>query len=181
MTDDNREDLRRRLLERIAPRLAREAQELSAALGATNDVALPLLKFHLLAEQMLERIISEQLRRPDRLLEMGRLTFAQKLLLVHSFDVVEDASVHALRQVNSLRNECAHVKSKQIAEDDIDRIGQSLGKDYREIKRLDSDDLRVLLIFTLARVAQPFIGALLYSDMELHTEEMRAAKAGLTS
>src|SRR5438128_2518250 len=100
-------DLRRRLFERIAPQAAREAEELKAALSATDDVSLPLLRFHLLAEQLLERIISNHLRRPDRLLETGRFTFAQKLQLVHAFDVVDDASVGALRLVNSLRNECA--------------------------------------------------------------------------
>ena len=67
-----------------------------------------------------------------------------------------------------MRNECAHVKGRQVTENDVDRIGQSLGREYQEIKRVHSDDLKVLLIFTLARVAQPFISALLIPEAEAH-------------
>ncbi|PYR73786.1 MAG: hypothetical protein DMF87_24740 [Acidobacteria bacterium] len=161
-------ELQRRLHERILPLAAREAEDLKAALGAVDDISLPLLRFHLLAEQMLERIISGVLKRPDRILDEGRLTFAQKLSLVHAFDVVDDAAISALRRVNALRNECAHVKGKQISESDIDRIGQPLGKDYQDIKRANSRHLKQLLIFTLARVAQPFIAAVLTPDAKAH-------------
>ena len=160
--------MRRLLFERIAPQAAREAEELRAALDAGDDASLPLLRFHLLAEQMLERIIAGRLKRADRLLESGRLSFAQKLMLVHAFDVVEDASVIAMQRVNSLRNECVHVKGKQLADSDIDPIGQPLGKEYQELKRVHGHPFKVLLIFTLARVAQPFIAALLAPEAEAH-------------
>ena len=94
-------ELQRRLHERILSLAAREAEDLKAALGAVDDISLPLLRFHLLAEQMLERIISGVLKRPDRILDEGRLTFAQKLSLVHAFDVVDDAAISALRRVNA--------------------------------------------------------------------------------
>ena len=162
------DEMRRLLLERIAPQAAREAEELRSALGAVDDASLPLLRFHLSAEQMLERIIAGRLTRADRLLESGRLSFAQKLMLVHAFDVVEDASVTAMQRVNSLRNECAHVKGKQLAESDVDRIGQPFGKEYADLKRVHGHHFKVLLIFTLARVAQPFIAALLAPEAEAH-------------
>ena len=173
------EELRRRIIERIRPQVLREANELGTALNATDDVLLPLLKFHLLAEQMLERVISDTVRRPDRLLEAARLTFAQKLLLVHALDVVDDAAIHALKMVNSLLNECAHVKDRQITQTDIDRIGQALGKEYRDLKRRHADDLRALLAFTLAEIAQSFMVALLSVEAEAHVAaEMEAMQGG---
>jgi hypothetical protein len=160
--------LKHLLLERLAPQVAAEAEALKAALSATDDESLPLQRFHLLAEQMLERIIAGHLKRADRLLGQGRLSFAQKLHLVHSFDLIEDASVTAMQRVNTLRNDCAHVHGKQLAISDIDRIGQPLGKDYSEMKRTQGHSFRGLLAFTLARVAQPFIATLLAPDAEAH-------------
>ena len=170
-------ELRRRLHERIAPQANREADELKAALGAADDLLLPLLKFHLWAEQLLERLISANLKRPDRILHEGRLSFAQKLMLVHAFDVVDDAGVGALRVVNSLRNDFAHTKDRILGVSDVDRIGQPLANDYRAIKREHGGDLKALLIFTLARVAMPFIRAVLVPEVEAH-HRAELARAG---
>ena len=73
-----------------------------------------------------------------------------------------------MQRVNSLRNECAHLKGKQLAESDIDRIGRPLGKEYTALKRAHGHHFEALLIFTLARVAQPFIAALLAPEAQAH-------------
>jgi hypothetical protein len=144
--------------------IARETKELADSLAATKDLMLPLLKFHLLAERALDRLILARLTRGDRLLTGARLTFAQKLALVNAFDTIPDAAVQALRQVNRVRNQCSHVRAKAIAVDDIDRIGQPLGPEYREIKREHGHDLRQLLVHTLVVVYAPYLVANLRAE-----------------
>lgn len=162
------DEMERLILERIEPQVKREAEALKAALQASDDVSLPLLQFHLLAEQMLERIIAGRLKRAEQLLESGRLSFSQKLMLVQAFDVVEDGCISAMQRVNSLRNAFAHVPGRQLEAADIDRIGQDLGDAYQEIKRVRGDNLKIQLTFTLARVAQPFIKAVLVPEAIAH-------------
>jgi hypothetical protein len=154
----------------------REISVLADALNTTTDIVLPLLKFHLFAEHILERIICERLPRADRFLDQ-RVNFAQKLALVSSFDTIKDASVQAMRQVNALRNECSHVRCKQISQEDVDRIGQSLGSDYRKIKHRHGHDLRLLLIFTLAKIAVSFITVLITPEVQDEIREMSKGKA----
>ena len=161
-----------RVAERATALAEREAADLAEALGATNDLALPLLKFHLQAEHLLERILEEHFPRPDRVMEHARLTFAQKLALVHGFDVVAEAGVQALRQVNALRNRCSHVRSTAISADDVHRIGRCLGPEYRSIRRAHEGDLQRLLIFTLAAVAKPLIAAVLLPEITPALEEL---------
>ena len=149
----------------------REISVLADALNTTTDIVLPLLKFHLFAEHILDRIICERLPRADRYLDQ-RVNFSQKLALVSSFDIVKDASVQAMRQVNALRNECSHIRGKQISLEDVDRIGQSLASDYRKIKPRHGHDLRLLIIFTLAKIALSFISALITPEVQDEIREM---------
>lgn len=153
-----------------------ESKELADSLVATGDLMLPLLKFHLLAERALERLILAQLPRGDRLLTGARLNFAQKLALVNAFDTIPDAAVQALRQVNRVRNQCSHVRAKAITLDDIDRIGQSLGPEYRQIKFKYAHDLPGLLVRTLINVYIPYLRANLRAEAAISGPEKAQSK-----
>ena len=115
-----------------------EFKEFKNALESWDD--LNILKFHLLFENILERIIVKVLKRGDRLIEKGNLSFAQKLMLVHSFDIISDSYIQSLRQLNSLRNKLSHDKTAIITQNDFDLVGHPLGRAYTNIKRKYKND-----------------------------------------
>jgi len=112
--------------------------EFKKALESTDYINI--LKFHLLFENILERIIINGLKRGDRLIDKGNLSFAQKLMLVHSFDIISDSYIQALRHLNSLRNELSHDKGAIITQDKFDLVGRPLGRPYTNIKKIYKND-----------------------------------------
>lgn len=115
-----------------------EFREFKKALESRDD--LNILKFHLLFENILERIIVRFLKRGDRLIDKGNLTFAQKLTLVHSFDIISEPYIQALRHLNSLRNDLSHDKETNVTLEKFDLVGRPLGMAYTKIKRKYKDD-----------------------------------------
>ena len=64
---------------------------------------------------------------------------------MESYDVVTSADLAAIRQLNALRNECSHQKSKVITGQDLDRIGQPYGKKYTDLRVAEGPDLGSIL------------------------------------
>lgn len=118
------------------------------ALESKHDLIISVLKFHLLSENLLERIVLGTLKRGDRIIEKGNLSYYQKLQLIDSFDLVKDSHIQALRHLNSLRNKCSHKKETKITLEDVDLIGRPLGKEYTTIKRKHKNDLEKIVIDT---------------------------------
>lgn len=114
-----------------------------------DDPVLLVLRVHLLIEGFLERLIAGFLPRGDDLLSKGRLTFANKLDLVASFDVVDDDLVSAARHLNRVRNTIAHDIDKTITLSDVDLIGRSLGKLFIQTRHEYGGNTKVLLHQTL--------------------------------
>lgn len=131
-------DKKRSSQKQIETFIMREFKEFKKALNSEDD--LNILKFHLVFENMLERIIVSVLKRGDRLIDKGNLSFAQKLMIVHSFDIISDSYIQALRQLNSLRNKLSHVKETVITLENVDLIGHPLGKAYTNIQRKYKND-----------------------------------------
>ena len=115
-----------------------EFEDFKKALESRDDVNI--LKFHLLFENILERIIVNVLKRGDRLIDKGNLSFSQKLILVHSFDIISDSYIQALRHLNSLRNELSHDKGAIVTLGNFNLVGRPLGKAYTNIKRKYKND-----------------------------------------
>jgi hypothetical protein len=115
-----------------------EFEEFKKVLQASDH--LNILKFHLLFENILERIIVKVLKRGDRLIDKGNLSFAQKLMIVHSFDIISDSYIQALRHLNSLSNELSHDKMAIITLDNFDLVGRPLGRAYTNIKNKYKND-----------------------------------------
>jgi hypothetical protein len=88
------------LAERAGVLAGQEAESMTKELLAPEDLMVMVLRFHLFSESLLERLIAQRLPRPDRLLDRGRLTFNQKLLLVSALDLVADGVVQSLRHLN---------------------------------------------------------------------------------
>lgn len=99
-----------------------------------NDAIMLILRGHLFTETLLESIILTKLPRGDRIIENASLTYNQKLVVVDSLDIAPDSVLSSLRNLNKLRNKCAHELNKDISITDVTRIGSSLGKKYTEFK-----------------------------------------------
>jgi hypothetical protein len=112
----------------------RELKKFKEAIGAEGDTVMLLLRGHLYSENLLERLINFGLPRGDKLMENASLSYHQKLLLVEALDFLPDTIASSLRNLNKLRNQCAHQLNKKISEADITRIGSPLGKSFTEYK-----------------------------------------------
>ncbi len=136
-------------MEEKDPNKEREFQEYQNVCGDIHDPVLLILRTHLYIEYMLERLIIAKLDRGDRIVEKGRLSFAQKLVLVSAFDYVKDIQITMMRNLNAVRNRCAHERQKEITMADIELIGRPLGKAFSEIRKAEHDDILTCLRSTL--------------------------------
>jgi len=112
----------------------------------TESIIFPFLRFHLLTENLLERIITNQLARADRFLDNANTSYNQKLCLVNSFDLLSDKVLQALKNLNSKRNRLSHTRSESISIGDLDIIGRPFGKEYSELRAKYSYDTKELMI-----------------------------------
>ena len=117
------------------------------AIGSEADSVALILRAHLFTETLLERFITARLSRGDKLLEHGNLSYHQKLCVVEALEILKDSVISSLRNLNRVRNQCAHELSKRISEADIARIGNPLGAEYRRLKKeADFDEVKLLQI-----------------------------------
>lgn len=129
----------------------RGMKDFFSALSGIDDSVLLLLRAHLISENLLERIIELELERGDRIIADGNYSYHQKLVLVHALDTVNDGIIQSLKNLNKVRNKCAHELAQHIGNAEIELIGSSLGKKFTEIKRqanfVDSEILMGLLAY----------------------------------
>jgi hypothetical protein len=112
----------------------RELVLLEAIMAREDDLVSDTLRFHLVVESQLDRIIAALLPRGGRLVEKRYLSFRQKLAVVEAF-AGEDAAVFtSLSGLNAVRNECAHDRDKVVGVHDLDRIGSPLGGEYSALR-----------------------------------------------
>ncbi|HEX6590058.1 MAG TPA: hypothetical protein VF039_13720 [Longimicrobiales bacterium] len=135
-----------------------------------QDPVLSLLRLHLLTEYYLERLLANVLPRADRLTEKGRLSYAQKVSLVHALDVIDDRTIASLRGLNAVRNACAHEMDRAITLADIDRFGRPLGADYTAIRRQYHDDLEDLLRLTAGTACKELVLTILQKERQAATK-----------
>lgn len=155
--------LARKALAHLPELLDRDSTALAETLTADDDPALgPLLRFHLLAEQLFHRLFLSSFRHAKHLEDFR---FAQKLSIVRALGVVPDQAIEGMRRVNTLRNRCAHVHAHRIDVTDVDHIGESIGSAYQQLKAVHSADLKVLTILTLSKLYEPFLAAALTSEI----------------
>jgi hypothetical protein len=130
-------------LEELAKK--KEFERFQQAIGEENDPTMLILRAHLFSENLIERLIIFNITRGDKVIESGNLTYYQKLVLVDSLDCLSDSIISSLRNLNKLRNQCAHQLDKKITDSDVTRIGSPLGKVFTKYKREAKFDETVLL------------------------------------
>ncbi len=121
------------------------------AAGTDLDETTIILRSHLLAEYYLDHFLLESLARGD-LITDSRITFSTKLQVVEALDILPRAFVDSVRNLNVVRNRCAHSLDYKVTESDIDKIGRPFGKDYREMKREHEHNNKELLHWTMGMI-----------------------------
>ena len=150
----------------------KEFERFEIAIGAEADPTMRVLRAHLFSENLIERLLTLRLPRGDKIIENGNFSYHQKLVLLESLDFLPDSLVSALRNLNKLRNLCAHELDKKITEGDITRVGSPLGKKFTLYKRDAKLDDSVLLGKVIAYICGHLTGAcheLEYPDHETET------------
>ncbi len=130
----------------------RESASLRQALRAGSDMIGELLRFHLVTECQLERMIQAALPRGDRVVDHAGLTYRHKLELVNGFDVIPDDVIRSLRKLDALRERYAHQTDAAVTAPDIGSVGRPLGMAFTRTKYDAGDDLERLLNSTFGLV-----------------------------
>jgi hypothetical protein len=102
------------------------AQEFERHLSEVDDVALVVLKGHLIIESALDNIIDTIFFHPEYL-RQGRLTFTEKLRIARSFTLDKDKIDvwDRIIEVNGLRNEIAHSLKGEKRHEKMARLRQN--------------------------------------------------------
>ncbi|HUV66797.1 MAG TPA: hypothetical protein VMW24_23115 [Sedimentisphaerales bacterium] len=111
---------------------------------ANQNPVLSVLRAHLLTEYYMERIFHLMLPRGDMLSD-ANLSYAQKISLLEALAKIEDRTIHCLKNLNRVRNRCAHEYDKTITQADVELIGRPLGREHTEIRRKHVDDVTCYL------------------------------------
>ncbi|MFO0106219.1 MAG: hypothetical protein ACK52H_02890 [Burkholderiales bacterium] len=123
----------------------KEFEKFQSAIGSESDPTMLVLRAHLFSENLLERLLNFKLPRGDKVIESGNLSYHQKIVLVDALDCIPDSIVSSLRNLNKLRNQCAHELDKKITDGDVTRVGSPLGKNFTRFKRDANFDDAILL------------------------------------
>ena len=129
--------------------------------------AMMLVQAHLLTEHYLNQIISICLERGEKLIKNGKLSYFQKTLLVESLDKISDRIIQSLKDLNSIRNKCAHEIDKDISLSDIDRIGRNFGKDFIPKRKQHINNHRKLLGDILGSICAMMLGEICKLEDEI--------------
>jgi hypothetical protein len=105
-----------------------------------QNPVLSVLRVHLLTEYYMERIFHLMLPRGDMLGD-ANLSYAQKISLLEALDQIEDRTIQCLKNLNRVRNRCAHEYDKTITHADVELIGRPLGREHTKIRRKHVDNV----------------------------------------
>lgn len=103
--------------------------------GSALEARLHILVVHLYIEHLLERLLSVNLKKTDRLFGKNGLSFEKKLLLVESMSALNAQRIDGIRKLNAIRNDCAHKFMYNPTKAELDEFGCTLGKPYAHLKR----------------------------------------------
>lgn len=144
----------------VADLIARENQFIHDVLDRPGDLLALVLRWHLMSENKLDRIIVATLAHPERLAD-ARFSFQQKLSIVNAMGKIDDHTAQALRLLNALRNKCAHDLQRDILEADVAALGRCYGREqYAAAKaRHAANPLQLLFANVFGWVHQDLIVA----------------------
>lgn len=117
----------------ISIKLENELRVWEDAISKASDSIYGILISHLYLEHLLDRYLNAELSKDVGLLDKKRLTFASKLKRVKSFGEIDVQLLDSISKVNDIRNNCAHVFGHEISDEEVEKLGRTLGKNYKSI------------------------------------------------
>ncbi|PEP08173.1 hypothetical protein CN577_11590 [Bacillus toyonensis] len=90
------------------------------------------LKTHLYVESIMIQILEKNVPNP-KAIKFNTFNFAQKVQLVHALNIMEDDMRGAYNKFNRVRNDLAHYHNKEIDEETIKELYDTLPKDKKWI------------------------------------------------
>ena len=78
-----------------------EVKKFASIMRETDNIILPFLRFHLLTENLLEKIVISYLARAKRFLDEANPSYYHKLCLVDSFDILDEKIMGAITSSGS--------------------------------------------------------------------------------
>lgn len=151
-------------------------REFHESINTPNDLLIYVLRFHLLTENMLERIIKGSLPRGANLVRDTRLSYAQKLAIVDALGILDEKLTVALQRLNSLRNSCAHKRKMKVTIKEIDSISEPFGKQLSSVKP-DPDQDPNQTELNAAVLATAFFGSHIYNQLMLILAPLEGCEA----
>ncbi len=143
-----------------------QLKEFDEFINAPHDLLIFVLRFHLLAENMLERIIIDSLPRGANLANKARLSFVQKLAVVDALGILDENLTVSLERLNSLRNKCAHKPKMKVTLKEIDSISEPFGEKLSTV-RPDPDQDPKHVELNAAVLATTFFGSHIFAKLAL--------------
>jgi hypothetical protein len=150
--------------EQFKPLLEKEVSEFSFSISEDTSLIPIILRFHLLTENCLERIIASKLPKGYLLVDNAGFTYHHKLELVHAIGIFDEKIIGSLRKLNQIRNDCSHNRHQEINADMIESVGRPLGKDFINIKRENPDDIAALTFLTFSKIFSEIIAKVLVCE-----------------
>ena len=81
-----------------------------------------ILRGHLLIERVLETLISQQMKHPNRFFENHRVTFEMKAHLASALGVLPATHLSAAKALNGIRNVYAHREDHKLTFDELNSL-----------------------------------------------------------
>jgi len=81
-----------------------------------------ILRGHLLIEQVIEALISQKMKYPDRFFGNQRITFEMKADLASALGVLPEAHLSAAKALNNIRNAYAHREDHKLKFEDLNSL-----------------------------------------------------------
>jgi len=81
-----------------------------------------VLRGHLLIERVLETLIAQKMKHPERFFENHRATFEMKVDLAYALGVIPDAHCGAAKALNNIRNGYAHHEDHKLSFEELNSL-----------------------------------------------------------
>lgn len=111
------------------PEIDKFEYQIRKADGSVHGVLIS----HLYFESYIDRYLKTKFINSGVITSSRGFSFSNKLKIVQAFGELEPQIFDALKKLNEIRNNCAHVLDHEISKKEVESFGRTLGKDYKKL------------------------------------------------
>ena len=169
MTDVDPKEFMNRMYDSISV----ELEKIKFLFPDEQDPVLTIHRGHLLSEYYLDKIITLNLNFEEMVSKKENLSFKQKVTLVENMAFLPDSVIRSLNNLNKVRNSLAHELEAKIETDEIIKIFEPMGKEFRKIKEKYSDHIGNFLEQALNLIFRDLHGHIFWLEQKKAQEKDR--------